>query len=283
MRSNDGDLDWLRCDFGQNDGTSHPDGNKNVLYRNDAGTLTEQTVAFTTSTTLSAPSCAWADFDGDGNVDALFAWGNKYDDPMGRIFVVYRNVGDGGTFAKHYDAADHLTDQQLFMFVGDASSSPFAIGDYECARAALIRSHIRAHVVYSPLMRGLLTAACLCARSGDGDLDVLIATYASPDALAVNDGSGNFTFLGDGDHILTTGTANTYTAAFGDYECAARRLGPQAPLRPLRPRCCDSELTGPIRPTVCNGSAATVISTSSKGLRKSTCCTETRAAVTSLR
>jgi len=82
---NDGDLDLMIA--GSEDGFDHIA----KLYRNDGGNLTEQTDVSTPAFPGTRKgSVAWADYDGDNDLDLLIT---GYDNSSNQVAVLYRNEG----------------------------------------------------------------------------------------------------------------------------------------------------------------------------------------------
>ena len=93
---NDGDLDLLIAISGaQLDAGSKAQAN--ILYRNDAGTLTQVAAGELTTDTLYTQTSAWGDYDNDGDLDVYI--GNS--GGLSEVNLSYIYVNDGaGSFSK---------------------------------------------------------------------------------------------------------------------------------------------------------------------------------------
>ena len=182
-------------------------------------TTTRQFTDVTTTAALGQAGAswgaAWADYDGDGDVDVYV--GNT------GANVLYRNNGNG-TF----------TDVTTTAGVGNAGDSrAVAWADYDADGDVdlYVANYGSANVLYRNNGNGTFTDVTTTAGvghagatrgvawgdyDGDGDVDLYLGTYGAANVLYRNNGDGTFT-----DVTTTAGVGNTGTTvpvAWGDYD-----------------------------------------------------------------
>ncbi|MDD5066705.1 MAG: FG-GAP-like repeat-containing protein, partial [bacterium] len=207
---NDGDLDLACC--GMKTGSS---GVTNIIYRNTGGRFTNILAGLIG---LSSSSCAWGDYDNDGDLD-LAAAGMKFNG-VNRTNIIYRNDGNGvfvninAGLVKVYGCsvtwADYDNDADLDLVVAGNSLSGKVTKIY--------RNNGGGN--FSDVGAGLIGVdKCSTAwgdYDNDGDLDLALAGESAggnTTRIYRNDGSGSFMDIGAG----LTGVSSC-NITWGDYD-----------------------------------------------------------------
>ncbi|MBN1424617.1 VCBS repeat-containing protein [Candidatus Fermentibacteria bacterium] len=197
-------------------------GQNNRLYRNEGGgafsSVSGDPIVNDGSSSVGS---SWADFDNDGDLDALVV--NWY----GQNNLLYSNNGDGSfsrisagpvaTDGGHSETcgwADYDNDALLDVFV--ANSGP---DEAECN--FLYRGSGGA---FTTITEGAIVTDLFHSRSvswadydGDGDLDLFVANEANEyNSLYRNDGDGSFTMIPDGPVVTTRG--RSFGSSWGDFD-----------------------------------------------------------------
>jgi Tol biopolymer transport system component len=207
---NDGDLDLF---------TANNNRQPNGLFRNDGAGNFEalDAGALTGDTTSSTMSC-WADYDGDGDLDAFVVNRDGEDDAL------YRSDG-GGTFerveggppvsnggqGRACGAADADGDGNVDLYVGNGRRQRNYFyrneGDWrftEITEGAFVRDTAYSYGV------------SWVDYDYDDDLDLYVTNISESNALYVNDGAGNFTPLQDSPLVTDGGVSKGQT--WGDLD-----------------------------------------------------------------
>lgn len=201
----------------------------NVLYRNNRdGTFADATDFAGVSHQRGGVGAAFADYDNDGDLDfyltdAFFGPGW----PSGQANVFYRNNGDGSFSDATPEAGVQSSEAGLGLAWGDFNNDGYA-DLYVCNLLSPnhlfqnnrngtftdVASEVRlAHA-------GQSTAAVFVDYDNDGDLDIFVASFSSPNRLFRNDGpvGGQWRFT---DVTIQSGLAESdvgFDCSFGDYD-----------------------------------------------------------------
>jgi hypothetical protein len=207
---NDGDLDLV---------VANADGQNNFLYTNNGdGSFTKVTAGALVEDGGDSDSCAWGDYDNDGDLDLFisnldqnnFLYTNNGDGSFTKV-TSGSIVEDGGNSAGcawgDYDNDGDLDlyvtnayDQNNFLYTnnGDGSFTKVTSG--------------------SIVEDGGRSADCAWGDyDNDGDLDLYVANVGNQNNfLYTNNGNGSFTKVTSG--VVVTDGGNSSACAWGDYE-----------------------------------------------------------------
>jgi hypothetical protein len=195
---NDGDLDIVQA------------GDPVRLYRNDGGAFSEILGALPA---YGAEDLVWGDYDNDGDLDLVLV---GYD-----LNAVIRN--DAGTFVDIGAGSLGHCDDGPSVAWGDFDND----GDLDILIAGIYEAGAKTRVYWNyggdtfadagATLPGTQMAEVACSdHDGDGDLDILLAGWSSPQNICRiyrNDGGGNFVDIEAGLPGLNGGAA-----AWGDYD-----------------------------------------------------------------
>jgi hypothetical protein len=227
----DGDLDLYVANYGV----------ANVLYQNDGdGIFTDMTSEAGVGDAGNGYGTAWADYDGDGDLDLYVA------NAAPGANVLYQNHGNG--------AFTDVASEASVGDTGDSRGAAWADYDGDGDLDLYVTNH-GANVLYRNNGEGTFTdmtneagvgnagdgiGTSWADYDGDGDLDLYVANYGATDMLYQNDGDGIFIdvasvvgvedmaygvgtawadYDGDGDldlYVANNGTANVLYQNDGD-------------------------------------------------------------------
>ena len=193
------------------------DGMQNVVYINDGnGSLAGVTRTFGPGNDSTA-SVAFGDVDGDGDLD-VFA-GNA-----GQKNVIYLNDGSGDFSAgtRDFGTGSDWTNSIALGDVDGDGDLDIAVGNWNSQQNVVYLNDGSGHFDDSASARTFgagtdsTTSTALGDVDGDGDLDIAVGNSAAqPNAVYLNDGSGNFTA---GTRAFGTGSDESLTIAMGDVD-----------------------------------------------------------------
>jgi uncharacterized delta-60 repeat protein len=204
---NDGDLDLFVLNNNHN----------NFLYANNgAGSFTKVTSGTVVEDAGDSRSCAWGDFDNDGDLD-LFITNYDLDN------CLYENNGDG-SFTKVTSGAvvtdggpsidcawgDFDNDGDLDLFVANYSQDNFLYTNNGDGSFTKVTSG-------AVVTDGGPSFGCAWGDyDNDGDLDLFAANYQQNNFLYTNNGAGSFTKVTSG--VVVTDGGASFGCAWGDYD-----------------------------------------------------------------
>ena len=199
---NDGDLDFALTGY-----SSEITGNYFVkIYRNDGLNVFTDIAASAMILPVTQAKLDWGDYDGDGDLDLLIA--GRASGTTTAYTIIYRNDGSDvftdsgivlpGLYGGEVRWADIDNDGDLDFIITGLGTSSYMAKIYENTDGAGTFTEKQSLGSYN---YGKVRWA---DSDGDGDLDLMIGGYNSPNAvicLYVNDGTGSF------DKELTFNTA----------------------------------------------------------------------------
>jgi Tol biopolymer transport system component len=206
----DGDFDLF---------TTNANGQPNGLFRNDgSGGFEAADGGPLTQEAMSSTMSCWADFDGDGDLDAFVVNRDGENDAM------YRNDGDGrfqrierappvsnGGEGRACGAADADGDGDIDLYVanGRRERNYYYRNDggwqfTEVTEGAFVRDTAYSYGV------------SWVDFDYDDDLDLYVSNISESNALYVNDGAGSFTPLSEGPLVSDGGVSKGQT--WGDFD-----------------------------------------------------------------
>lgn len=221
---NDGDLDL----FVTNEHANPPYSALNQLYRNDGGEFIKITQGAIVTDVANSHGLAWADYDGDGDMDLFVA--NVFG-AAPQNNNLYNNNGDGtftkitqgdivndGGFSTCGSWGDYDNDGDFDLFVANSYGS-FSNFLYDNNGDGTFTKVTDGAIVNDA---GWTFGSSWADFDNDGDLDLFLTTtvgdYASPSRnfLYENNGDRTFTRIDEGDIVTDIGWS--WGGVWGDYD-----------------------------------------------------------------
>ena len=186
---------------------SNDAGQRNRLYLNDAGLLTSGWEASETDDTLNV---AWADYDGDGDLD--LAAGNA-NFSAGQVNRLYRN--DSGTLPSSESWASIETETSTTVAWGDYDQDgdlDLAVGNFDQP----IRLYRNESGTLTPIWQAPIAESTFDLAWGDydgnGDLDLAVGNWGQPNRLYSRSGETLTSIWQSAE------ASNTESVAWADYD-----------------------------------------------------------------